>query len=450
MALLALALLLSAPPPLHEHSFHVDRTAEAVATVTASCERCDWGSKGREAAVLTLAVDGVLSQHLVLFRGEPAGYRVLLGPLGEGPHRLTIARDAKRSAPGAGRVRVEGVAIETIGEGEPGYEALAHAPFLHTRPDSLDRFSDLPLVAWVETRPAADGGRELRYSVVFSNEDGGTPADRLMATWGRVTDIELVYVVELDAAGRVRREEYQGKSHVVTRFAGRREGGHPVLHVVTKNNMVSDRGRETPLMAPAPVPFVLDGVSREAVMDAYPWTYRVSSQEVRREGLVAERPGRKRIRDPRRFVYLEACGELRDARLAFDLGFAGPGGLLWAASDAGGKDFRVARNGCFRAAVVMPQGAALADARRLRVRAHTRPPRRGEKPLPAGSGSARVDRVTRVFGLGPDDVPGPSVFSWSAGADLRPDGLPLELAIGGPAAAGGAGSVPAAVPPALP
>jgi len=447
---LVFALLLSATTPLHEHAFRLDREAEAVAAVTASCERCDWGEKGREAAVLTLAVDGVHSQHLVLFRGELAAYRVLLGPLGAGAHRLTLTLDPRRSAAGSGAVRVGSVSVETVAGGEPGYEGLAHAPILHTRPGSLDRFSDLPLLAWVETRVRADGGRELRYSVIFSHEDGGTPLDRLMATWGRATDIELVYAVELDPAGLVRREEYQGEDHVFTAFAGRKEGRHPVLHVVTKNNMVRDRGRHTPRVAPAPVPFSLDGVSREAVMDAHPWTYRVSGQEVRREGLVSSEPGRKRIRDPRRFATLEACGEVRDARIAFDLGFAGSGGSLrWEASDARGEDFRVGRSGCFRAAVAMPEGSALQDARSLRLRAHTRPPRRGEKPLPRGSGSARIDRVNRLFGLGPDDAPGPSVFDWSAGADLRPDGDPVQIPIVGRPAAGG-GSVPAAVPLALP
>jgi len=198
------------------------------------------------------------------------------------------------------------------------------------------------------------------------------------------------------------------------------------------------------------VPFSLDGVSREAVMDAHPWTYRVSGQEVRREGLVSSTPGRRRIRDPRRFAYLEACGEVRDARIAFDLGFAGPGGRLhWEASDARGEDFRVGRTGCVRAAVAMPEGSALPDARLLRLRAHTRPPRRGEKPLPRGGGSARVDRVNRLFALGPDDAPGASLLAWSAGADLRPDGDHVEIPIVGRLAASG-GSVPAAVPLALP
>jgi len=67
--------------------------------------------------------------------------------------------------------------------------------------------------------------------------------------------------------------------------------------------------------------------------------------------------------------------------------------------------------------------------RALRLRAHTRPPRRGEKPLAPGSGHARVECVNRLFGLDADDRPGPSVFSWGEGAELRPDGAPLELRV---------------------
>jgi hypothetical protein len=426
-----LLLLLSAPPaPLHEQAFRLELPAEAVAVIHASCERCDWGTRGRESAILALSVDGVLQQHLVLTRGARGEYRVLLGALPEGEHRIALALDARRSARGTGAVRVESVSVEAVAADEPGYEALAHAPIVHTRKRSLDRFSDVPLVAWVEAFPVPDGGRELRYSIVFSHEDGGTPLDRLMATWGRATDIELVYAVELDAAGRVRRAEYQGKDHVTTPFAGRREGSHPVLYVVTRNNMLSDRGPATPRVALAPVPFSLDGVSREAVMDAHPWTYEVSAAEVRREGLVKDgaAPGSKRIPDPRRFAYLEACGSVADARLAFDVGLrASDGGVSWRASDAGRPAFRVARSGCFRAAVALPRGAAPSDVQALRLRAHTRPKRRGESPLPKGAGSARLERVNLFFGLGADDRPGPSLFSWTGAGELVPDGPPLEL-----------------------
>jgi hypothetical protein len=424
------ALLLASPLPLHEQAFRLPRAAEAVAVVRASCERCDWGAAGREAAVLALSVDGRPSQHVVLARGPAGDYRVLLGPLTGGDHRLAVALDARRSARGVGAVRVEGVGVEAAAAGEPDHEALAHAPILHLRKGSLERFSDAPLVAWVETERAGDGGRELRYSVVFSHEDGGTPIDRLMATWGRPTDIELVYAIELDASGRVVRAVYQGRDHVMTAFAGRREGDHPVLHVVTSNNMVSDRGPATPRVALAPVRFATDGVSREAVMDAHPWTYDVSSAEVRRERLVVPgaAPGSKRIPPLDRFAVLEACGTVKDARLAFDVGLRSPGGeTAWHASDAGGRDFRVARSGCFRAAAALPPPATLRDAVALRVRAHTRPRRRGEAPLPPGAGSARVDRVTGLFALGPDGRPGPSACRWSEGAELRPDGPPLVL-----------------------
>jgi hypothetical protein len=215
-------------------------------------------------------------------------------------------------------------------------------------------------------------------------------------------------------------------------FAGRREAGHPVLYVVTENNMVSDAGPATPRVALAPVPFSLDGVSREAVMDAYPWTYDVAAAEARREGLVAEgaRPGSKQIPDPRRFAVLEACGSVSDTRLAYDVALAAAdGGVAWLASDAGGPDFRVARSGCFRAALALPNGATIGDVRGLRVRAHTRPPRRDEAPLAPGVGSARLDRINSFFALGPDGRPGPSVFGWSQGADLVPDGPPLELSL---------------------
>jgi hypothetical protein len=47
-----LALILAVPAPLHESAFRLDQPAEVVATVTAGCQGCDWGVRGREAAVL--------------------------------------------------------------------------------------------------------------------------------------------------------------------------------------------------------------------------------------------------------------------------------------------------------------------------------------------------------------------------------------------------------------
>jgi hypothetical protein len=422
----------SATPPLHERRFRVDGRAEVLAVLTAGCDGCDWGVRGREAAALRVSVDGQYSQHVLLCRGpRRAEYRVLLGALTSGDHVLAVAEDRAQSARGAGPARVDSVRVEVVPEADPRYTRLAHAPILYARPDTVRRFSDLPLVAWSEAHQTEAGSR-LRYGIVFSHEDGGTPADRLMATWGRVADIEYVYDVEIDPEGRVVKAEYQGRDHAIVGFTGAREGNHPVLYVVTKNNMVADRGRAAFRCAPAPAAFSLDGVSREVVMDAHPWTYAVSATEVRRQGHVAAdaRPGSGRIPDPRRFAYLEACADVSDAALAFDVGLPDRDGRIsWSASDAGGERFRVARDGCFRGAAVLPSGTEAANVTALRFRAYTRPARNGEARLPAGSGRATLRRINRLFGLDADDLPEASLFAWTGEAVLRGEGPAIELQV---------------------
>jgi hypothetical protein len=409
--------------------------SEVVATIAAASDGGSWEQAGREAAVLRLEVDGRYSQHLVLTRsGEDAEYRVVLGRLDAGPHRLTITHDPTRSARGISGSSVSRVALLPIVEGDASFAGIAHAPIIHARPGSLERFSDVPLVMWHESEPTPRGIR-LRYSVVFSNEDGGTPPDRLMATWGRVTDIEYVYGVELDAGGRVLAAELQGQDHQLLSFAGRREAEHALLHVVTENNMLADRGEAGVRFAPAPVPFDLAGVSREAIMDAQPWIYRVSAQEVRREGRVDAQaaPGSGRIPDPRRFVTVEACAVTEDATLGFAVGIGNAGERRWYASDAGLPHFRIARsahqfpNGCFRGAVAIPQSTGAADLRAIRFSAFARAP--AEAGRPPEKGRARLRRVNAVFLLTEQDTPGPSVLSWQGDVELLADGPPYEIPV---------------------
>jgi hypothetical protein len=442
-ALLAAALLAAAPRagelvPLRRVGLLLDRPAQVVAEVHARCARCDWGKRGREAAVLRLSLDGAYAQHLVLARGSGA-YRVALGELQAGQHFLEAALEPGLSCRGVGAVAVDDVRFELAPAGSPREEALAHAPFLYLRDDVLRRFTDLPLVMWYETDPLPQG-RRLRYSVIFSNEDGGTPPDRLMATWGRVTDIEYVYGVELDAQGRVAREEYQGKDHALPAFAGRHQGRRPLLWVVTRNNMVGETGDTTVRVAPEPVPFDLAGVSREVVMDAQAWTYQVSVAEIRREGRVnsGARPGSKRIPDPRRFTYVEACADMSDAAVAFAVGVRRGGRTEWTWSDAGTLQWRISRsrdsgeNGCFRGAVALAHPDAPLFG--LRFRSYPRGLRRGETALPAGAGRSVLRSVNRVFRLRGDDTPGPSLMSWRGEQVLEPGAPPVDVPLGGEAA----------------
>jgi hypothetical protein len=438
---LLLAALLAAAPggasaPLKEETFALAEPGEAVAALAVRCGRCAWGERGREAAVLRLDLDGRYSQHLVLARGS-GEHRVALGRVPPGSHTVRVTLDRAASASGARDVAVDSVAVSAVPAPGPEHEGVAHAPILHLRPSTLKAFTDLPLLVWYERDVLPGGGRRLRYSVVFSNEDGGTPPDRLMATWGRVTDIEYVYGVELDAAGRVVRQEYQGEDHALLEFAGRHEGAHPLLWVTTDNNMLASRGAATMRVAPMPVPFDLAGVSREALMDAHPWTYQVSAAEVRREGRVRRGapPGSRRIPDPRRFAYVEACADMKDAALAFAVGVRGRGGTRWLWSDGGSLAWRIARNpdhfpnGCFRGAVALPDGAGAGDVAGLRFRSYARPRRDDEPPPPPEAGTARLLAVNRLFLLREDDTPGPSLLSWTGERALAPGGEAVELSV---------------------
>src|SRR5437899_2512447 len=213
-----------------------------------------------------------------------------------------------------------------LARSDEAFLAQSMAPILHARPNTVGRFTDLPLLMWYEIVPTARG-RQHRYSVIFSNEDGGTATDRLMATWGRTTDIEFVYGVEVDANGRTLAEEFQGPDHVVTPFRGTHDARHPLEFVVTDNNMVSDTGTAAVRYAPAPELFDLTNRSREVVMDAHAWSYRVTSQEMLREGKVADnaQAGSGKIPDPRRFVFVEACSDLENAALSFGVRSGGTG-----------------------------------------------------------------------------------------------------------------------------
>ena len=53
--------------------------------------------------------------------------------------------------------------------------------------------TDVPLLTYHEQRADAAGNTVLEYTVIWSNEDGGTNTPALMARWGRTTDIEWVY-----------------------------------------------------------------------------------------------------------------------------------------------------------------------------------------------------------------------------------------------------------------
>ena len=431
LSILVAFVLSQSPGDTRTIEFHAAAAGEAVATIAAGCAQCDWSADGREAALLEVTLDGRYSQHVALTRGAaPAEYIVMLGPVDAGTHRLGVTRDTKRSAAGAGAITFGRTGVKVFDRKSPEYEWLARAPILRARPGTVEKFSDFPLVMYAEQHvPGESGSRySLQYTVIFTNEDGGTPTDRLMATWGRTTDIEFIYGLTEPVNGEPPREEIQAAGHKWIAFQGPREGTHPVLWVATENNMVADHGADDLIrFAPAPQLVSLAGTSREKVMDDNPWMYAVTSAEMLREHRIdpLATPGSGKIVDPRRYVTVEACGQVKDATLALDIGVKSAGGdVVWLPTDTDPR-FRIARGGCFRGGAPMPAGVTDAEVTGLRIRAYTRPARPGEAAPPEGS--VVLERVTKVFMLDRNFVPAVLPLSWIGVLPVKTDSSPVAV-----------------------
>jgi hypothetical protein len=351
--------------------------------------RLDDDASRSSATAMDVVVDGRRDQIVVLTPGtKRLSYEALLGPLPVGSHEVRLEPSALWNWDAS--LKVADFSAEIVPQGDARAEYLAHAPAIGLRPDTIGTASDLPLMMYVED--AREGGsRWLRYSVIFSHEDGGTPGVALMARWGRTTDIELAYEVEL-RDGRVIQGRYQGPDHRVIPKA-RLDVQPPLLLVSTLNNMFLDRGHAAAVVRMAPELIDLSGRSRESVMDDRPWIHRVMARE-----LAAERPAW--VGDPRDYLYVDLKLESRGAGVA--LGARSADGRTWW-SDRGRTDLVVSRQGEMRIAV---PAAAAADVRAIAVRCDARL----DAGQPADSARCSVE-LRKAFRLNAEHRPGANVIS---------------------------------------
>ncbi|MCS6954375.1 MAG: hypothetical protein RMK57_12475 [Bryobacterales bacterium] len=384
----------------------LDRPAEVVAELHMRSPGADFAKPGREAAVATVSVSSKPAHAVVLFAGENLfPYRVFLGELPVGEHMVRVERDASRSAGGAG-LEIASARFFPYRPGDADYRVVAHAPVVYARPDTLGRFSDVPLVLYCERFKEA-GEEVLQYTILFSNEDGGTPTPALMARWGRTTDIEWVYRVHLTPDGRAGRAAIQTRDHKEVPFAGVREGSHPVLYVITENNMVGDSGPETLRYQLAPWLVDLRDGSRERVMDQEPLLYRVAAQELQREGKLRAfgKVEGEKIGDPRNYLYVEMKLDARDAAAAVRVRLQGE--RRWRSSHRGRLDYAIGRSGWVRTAVELPPGATPDRIAELGLECLLAPRRvNGTETWPQ-QGSCRLEQLGRVFWLDADYKPQP-------------------------------------------
>lgn len=380
--------------------FGIAEPAEVVATLTMSSPGSDWAVPGREAAVARVLLNGKEHQHVMLFAGAARyGYRISLGYLPAGKHELLVERDSRHSAAGS-QLEADDLRIAVYAKDEPVY---AYAPVLYARLNTIGAFSDVPLLLYCER--LREGDEEiLQYTVIFSNEDGGTSSRALMSRWGRTTDIEYVYRRSMTSGKAI----VQGPNHVDTEFQGAHDRGHPLLMPVTNNNMIA-AAKDSPLQFRlAPILVDLSNSSREQVMDDHPVTYTVMTKELEREARL--RPfgsvDGEKISDPRNYLFADYTATLTNGALTVLVTLKD--GSVYA-SDLGRGDIAIARNGAVRTTVELPPGTTRSGIATIGFECRV-PPGSRNAPL-AHSGTCVLQGVSKVFQLRQDSTPGESFWS---------------------------------------
>ena len=438
--LVALAVIAGAAAPvargeaLASAPFVVGSPTEAGLSFRASAAGSDWGRSGHEAAVLAIAVDGRVVGDVVAAGGaRPTVYRVALGRLTGGTHSVSIALDRARSSLAVGQARAGKLRIALA---PPADRVAQYAPILYGRdlPEIPGRFennhTDAPLLGYHTSATDAAGRTTIEYTVIWSNEDEGTDAPALMARWGRSTDIEWIYRVTLDRRGRRLSDAYQGHDHAILPFSGAREQRHSLLRTATANNTVAPVAAAD---AGSRYRFALDfsrslpdGRTREAMMDAYPWTYRVMAQEIAREGKLESpaSPDTPALSDQRNYLYAEvtkttgypvapASGSWVGVALEVQL----RGSERWFSSHHDVPDLSIQRDDPAATTIELPAGTAASAV--AAVRAVAVPVGTAAGPPPADY-RITVTALRRGFLLRRDYRPGRPLLDWSGNLTLSP------------------------------
>jgi hypothetical protein len=358
-----------------------------------------------------------------------------LGSLARGRHTLRLHYAAHRSLSRAGVARLNDVRIRTVAASSPEYAAARYAPVLYGRnlTELGGRFqnnrTDTPLVAWHQVLPAAAPGHSvIEYSVIWSNEDGGTDTAGLMARWGRTTDIEWIYRVEVDAQGRRVRGSgvFQAPAHGTLTFHGRYDGTHPLLETCTSNNNVCDKVTDPMRFALSTREVLPDGQPREHEMDLHPWTYQVMAREMVRERQIESPsdPATIEVGDQRSYLYVTVDHDTTPASSSSAVGLAVEvrlkGDATTYTSHHDNAFITVNRDDPAATTVELPVGTTAADIASIGVR---------RVPLGVDDDSEMtVTDLGRAFLLGSNYLPGPSILApWHGSVILTKAAPTAEL-----------------------
>jgi hypothetical protein len=409
--------------------FHRARAGEVFLRFAAGARGVSWKDRGNTSAVVSAYVDGHYATDILIPSARLEARELALGHLGPGRHVLKLRYATGRSPSDAGVARLSFLSFRTVSKSDPGYSAARYAPILRGRnvPATGGKFqnnhTDAPLVAWHDVLPAATPGHSMiEYSVVWSNEDGGTSSAGLMAKWGRTTDIEWVYRIEVDAHGRrIGTGVFQSAGHGTSRFHGTFDGTHPLLQTCTTNNNVCDamalKGQH---QTRDPMRFALSTLNRhlahqprERLMDRHPWTYGVMAREMRREGKIESPsdPATPAVGDQRNYLYIAVehhavpAAETGLVGLAVDVRLEGDPTTYSSDHLQSPIFFTVNRDGPAATTVELPAGTSEHDVASISVR-------RVSVGATDPGASLTVTRIQRAFLLSRTYDPRRNTIGW--------------------------------------
>ncbi|MFQ5708937.1 MAG: DUF1573 domain-containing protein [bacterium] len=380
-------------------SFAVATPREVLLHLTAN-SNTNWAIPDTDSAVLTVFVDENYqrqNQDVVLFGGEKMfDYKLSLGRLEAGDHTLEFYFDDKKSAPGAKLVYVAQCAIIPVTRLGDEYDVFRYSPILFGRDlfrAHENNATDTPILLYHEIFHAGLN-KWIQYTMIWSNEDQGTNAVDLMSRWGRTTDIEWIYRVELDARGNLLDDYFQGEDHETLPFIGSRVADHPVLKTITYNNMVHDLGTSDLKFFLSPERSKAKNSARETVMDENPWTYEIMTKEMIKENQY-EFPGNplnKALSLSLNYLYLEFFTLVSGDSLRLTFGLRLTDDKNWYYSDHGDRSVAaVNRGGWRRSSIELPAETTLTRLDSLQILAS------GTKDF-----SIMVGHVSKIFMLDGD------------------------------------------------
>jgi hypothetical protein len=422
-------------------------SGEGLLRLALSAPHTSWGARTPSSTVVDVTLTDVTTattvstQQFVLYDGANTfTYGGFTGPATTADsYQVTVSAEAShadggQSWPAASwtpKAKVVDSQFEVVDPTNPQYLAMAYAPVMYGR--STSALHDVPLLVDATATPESGGATDLSYTVIWSHEDAGTGFVPFLesGTWGRMTDIENAISFTVNADGTTSDTSYlwggepatgfpdsQGAIQEVDEpFEGQWDGNHPVLRDATGNNDFSDAGTTPFRFQLAPVPGPAAGQTRESVMDANPFTYQISGEEVARwYGDISTDPQSPQIGDMRQYatIDLNASGS-GVSSLAVELQLSG--GSTWYASDFH-TGYPANGAGHFRTMVKLPEGWQSQTITGVRVQVY-----------PASSAPSVVINSLTVLALQPDwsltteSIPTPTVV---AGATVIPTQLTLS------------------------